>query len=116
MPLGVPWSKRMRIGQCSRLGICANKNRRRVEAAGGKFEHVLNLLRRHMELLDDFLDAGASLKIFKDRSDRHSGTAKHPCAAASVCHAFHGRALGPIKSSHVLTLLFIAPAISRTAS
>jgi hypothetical protein len=40
----------MRIGQRR----CANRNRRRVEAAGGKFQHCLNLLRRYMKLLDDF--------------------------------------------------------------
>jgi len=53
MPLGVPWSKRMRIGWIS----CASRNWRRVEAARGKFEDSLNLLPRYMKLLDDFLYA-----------------------------------------------------------
>src|SRR5438105_1835066 len=96
MPLGTPWSKRMRISQT----ICANRNRRRVEAAGGKFEHGLNLLPRYMKLLDDFLYTRTRLKIFKNRSDGHPGIAKHPCAAASVRHAFDGGALGPIESRH----------------
>src|SRR6266566_2662835 len=103
MPLGVPWSKRTRIIQSS----CASRNRRRVEAAGGKFEHRLNLLPRHMKLLDNFLDARTRLKIFKNRSDGHPGIAKHPCAAASVRHAFDCGTLGPIEIRHVLTPPFI---------
>jgi hypothetical protein len=47
------------------------RNRRRVEAAGGEFEHRLNLLPRYMKLLDDFLDARTCLKIFKNRSHGH---------------------------------------------
>src|ERR1017187_3298186 len=101
MPLGVPWSKRMRSSQSGG----AKGNRRHVEATGGKFEHSLNLFSRYMKLLDDFLYARTRLKIFKNRSNGHPGIAKHPCAAASVRHAFDGGTLGPIKSCHVLTLL-----------
>src|SRR5271170_3971288 len=63
MPLGVPWSKRMRISRRR----CANSHRRSVEAAGGKFEHGLNLLPRYVKLLDDFLYARTRLKVFKYR-------------------------------------------------
>src|SRR5665213_2084909 len=101
MPLGVPWSKRMRIGHRS----CVYRHRRRVETAGGEFEHGLNLFSRYMKLLDDFFMARARLKIFKHGSDGHSGAAKYPRATAPFRHAFDGGALGPIKSCHVLALL-----------
>src|SRR5678815_703403 len=101
MPLGVPWSKRMSISKNS----CTNRNRRRVEAPRGKFEHCLDLLPRHMKLFDDFLDARTRLKIFKNRSHWHSGIAKHPRAAASVRHAFYGGALRPIETRHLFELL-----------
>src|SRR5260370_967326 len=99
MPLGVPWSKRTRIGQSSGF----SRNRRRVEAAGGKFEHSLNLLPRYMKLLNDFLYRRTRLKVFKNRSDGHPSIAKHPCAAAPVRHAFDSWTLGPIEICHVLT-------------
>src|ERR1700676_3624927 len=99
MPLGVPWSKRMRISQSG----CSSRNRRRVETTGGKFEHRLNLLPRYVKLLDDFLYARTRLKIFKNRSNGHPSTAKHPRATASVRHAFDGGTLGPIESCHALT-------------
>src|ERR1039457_3140334 len=102
MPLGVPWSKRMRISQ----GRCANGNRRRVEAAGGEFEHGLNLLPRHMKLFDDLLDARTRLKIFENRRHRHPGIPKHPRAAASVRYAFYGRGFGPIEAPQFVELLF----------
>jgi hypothetical protein len=85
------------------------RNRRRVEAAGGKLEHSLNLLPRYMKLLNDFLYARTCLKIFKNRSDGHPGIAKHPCAAASVSHAFDGWTSGPIETCHSLTLLYRNP-------
>src|ERR1017187_7916048 len=102
MPLGVPWSKRMRISQ----GRCANGNRRRAEAAGGEFEHGLNLLPRHMKLFDDLLDARTRFKFFETRRHRHPGIPNHPRAAASVRYAFYGGALWPIETRHLLELLF----------
>ena len=103
MPLGVPWSKRMRISQSS----CASRSWRRVEAAGGKFEHSLNLLPRYMKLLDDFLYARTRFKILKNRSDGHPGIAKHPRAAASVRPLSTGWTLGPIEICHFLICSFI---------
>src|SRR5208283_1358950 len=101
MPLGVPWSKRMRISRT----CCADRNPRRVEAASGKFEHSLNLLPGHMKLLDDLLYARTRLKILKNRGNGHPGTAEHPFPATSVRHAFDGGTLGPIESWHLFTLL-----------
>jgi hypothetical protein len=79
-----------------RSEVRASRNRRRVEAPSGKFEHGLNLPSRYMKLLDDFRYARTRLKILKNRSDGHPGAAKHPRAAASIRHAFHGGTLGPI--------------------
>src|ERR1700690_2169489 len=112
MPLGVPWSKSMRIGK-SRLG---NRNRRGVKAAGGKLKHGLNLFSGYMELLDDLLDARPRLEVFKHRSNRHPGTTKYPCAAAPLRHAFDGWTLRPIKSCHIHALtLYCKPfAATRT--
>src|ERR1039458_6513485 len=103
MPLGVPWSKRMRISQ----GRCANGNRRRVEAAGGEFEAGLNLLPRHMNLFDALLDARPRLKIFENRRHRHPGIPKHPRAAASVRYAFYGGALCAIVTRPFFEILFL---------
>jgi len=79
----------MRISQFSG----AYKNRRSVEAASREFEDRLNLLSRHILLFDDFFDARTNFKAFKDRRDRHPGIFKHPCAATSFRHAFHGGTL-----------------------
>jgi len=65
----------------------------RVEAAGCKFEYGLNLFPGYMKLFNDFPDARTRLKVFKNRSHGHPGIPKHPRAAASVRHAFHGGAL-----------------------
>src|SRR5580658_1958607 len=107
MPLGVPWSKRMRIVQRVLIDSYASTDGRRVEAAGGKFKHRLNLLPGHMKLLDDFLDARTRFEIFKYRSGGHPGSAKNPRAAAPVRNAFDGGALGPIEICHNITLLSI---------
>lgn len=40
-------------------------HRRGVEAAGGEFEHSLDLLLGHVELLDDFVDGGTSFEVSK---------------------------------------------------
>jgi hypothetical protein len=85
----------------------ASKNGGRVQAAGGKFEHGLNLLPRDVELVDDFVYSGSGLKVLEDGGDGHPSIAKDPCATQSSRHAFHGAALGPIDSSHILALLFI---------
>jgi hypothetical protein len=51
----------MRIRRASTV----NGNGRRIQAAGGKFEHGLNLVSRDMKLLNNFLYARTRLKIFK---------------------------------------------------
>jgi hypothetical protein len=84
---------------------CANRKRRRIETASGKFEHGLNLLSCHMKLLDDFLHARSGLKIFKNRGHGQSGAAKYPRTAPSIRHAFDGSTFGPIEACHVLTPL-----------
>src|SRR5271157_6011908 len=86
------------------------RSRRCVEAAGGKFEHRLNLLPRYMKLLDDFLDARTCLKIFKDRSHGHAGATEYPRTTALTGDALHGGALGPIKRCHLLPPPFIVAA------
>ena len=78
----------MRIGH--RGG--GDRNRRRVEAPGSKFKYRLNLLPRHVVLLDDFLNAGAQFQILKNSSDGHPRIPKYPCAAPPVRHAFDGGA------------------------
>src|SRR5579872_4261480 len=91
----------MRIGRSG----CLRRNRGHVKAAGGEFEHSLNLLTRHMKLLDDFLYARTCLKIFKNRSHGHPRVTEHPRAAALPRNALHGLALRPIEICHVLTSL-----------
>src|SRR5947207_3466443 len=85
MPLGVPWSKRTSIVGRGRRDL----NRWRIQAASCKFEHSPDLFRRHMELLNDFLDAGARFEILEDRRHGHPCSLKNPCAAAPARHAFH---------------------------
>src|SRR5256884_4392013 len=96
MPLGVPWSKRTSIVGRGRRDL----NRWRIQAASCKFEHSPDLFRRHMELLNDFLDAGARFEILEDRRHGHPCTSKNPCTAAPARHAFHYRTLRPVKCCH----------------
>src|SRR5579872_3157 len=94
----------MRIGRSG----CLRRNRGHVKAAGGEFEHSLNLLTRHMKLLDDFLYARTCLKIFKNRSHGHPRVTEHPRAAALPRNALHGLALRPIEICHVLPPFMVA--------
>src|SRR5271167_1507675 len=96
MPLGVPWSKRTSIGGRGRR----DGSRRRIQAAGCKFEHGPDLFLRHMKLFHDFLNAGARFEILKNRGHGHPGAAKHPTTAAPAGHAFHCRALRPVNCGH----------------
>src|SRR6266513_1272008 len=96
MPLGVPWSKRTSIVGRGRRDL----NRWRIQAASCKFEHSPDLFRRHMELLNDFLDAGARFEILEDRRHGHPCTSKNPCTAAPARHAFHYLTLRPVKCCH----------------
>src|SRR5580704_3151768 len=81
-------------------GRRAGGNRWGVQAAGGKFQHRLNLLSRYMELLDDFLDAGAGLKIFEHRRYGHTRPAEYPRTTPFARNAFNSGALRPVESSH----------------
>src|SRR5271167_3413727 len=82
-------------------GATASRNRRGVQAAGGKFQHGLNLLSRYMKLLDDLLDARTGLKILEHRRYRHTRAPEYPGAAPLARNALHCRTLRPIKGSHV---------------
>src|SRR5579862_1239026 len=62
MPRGVTWSKRMSINGGVWSG---DRGRNRIETAGGKFKHRVNLLPRNVELVDDFLYARSSFKVFE---------------------------------------------------
>jgi hypothetical protein len=60
---------------------CVDRDRRRIETAGGEFKDRPDLPPRYIVLPDDFLHARTHLKVFKDGSDRHPGIAKHPNAS-----------------------------------
>src|SRR5258708_5336247 len=78
MPFGVTWSKGMSIHRA-----IGSADGNRVEGAGGKFKHRVDLFPRDVELLNDFLDAGSGFKVFKYGGHGHPGIAKHPCATES---------------------------------
>src|ERR1700680_940515 len=59
MPFGVTWSKRMSIE-----GGAGRRWSWSVEAAGGKLKYLVDLFARDVELLDDFVDRGASFGTF----------------------------------------------------
>jgi len=62
------------------MGFALGNRRRRIEAAGGKFEYGPHLLSGDMKLFDDLLNTRPGFEIFKDGVDRHPGVAKHPGA------------------------------------
>ena len=76
VPLGMLWSKRMRIGHTA-----LRRNRRRIKAAGGEFKHRFNLFGAYVKLLNDFLNVGARFKVLEDRRNRHPRILQNPCAA-----------------------------------
>ena len=90
-------SDRMRFRPASG---CANRNRWRVEAAGGKFENSLNLLPCDVILLDDLLDARSQFEVFKDSGHGHSRIAEHPLAAPSIRHTLNNGTSRPIQACH----------------
>jgi hypothetical protein len=96
IPRGVTWSKRMRMNRRT----CIQRRGRCVQTASSEFQHSLNLLPRHIELIHDFVDRGARLKVLENSGNRHPCIAKHPRAAQSSRHAFNRRALRPIQSCH----------------
>jgi hypothetical protein len=89
MPLGVPWSKRMRILSGGRTG----QNRGSIEAASGEFQHSLYLLSRYMELLDNLIDIGTGFKVLKNGGNRHPGSLEYPSSATAVGNALYGGTL-----------------------
>src|SRR5215472_16998857 len=100
MPFGVTWSKRMSIH-----GRIGRGRDRRIEAASGERKHGVDLFPRDVELLNDLVYRGSGFKVVEHSGHGHAGILKHPCADQSARHAFHGGAMGPIESCHVLTLL-----------
>ena len=85
-PFGVPWSKRMSTGG---NGVGA-------QALSHELEHGRHLLARHVELLDDLVDAEI-LEVLDDRGDGQTRALEHPGAAHLAGDALDGRALGPVK-------------------
>ena len=77
----------------------------RVEASGGKLNNRVDLLPRDVELLNDLVYSGSGFEVIENSGYRHTGITKYPCAAQTIRHTFHGGALGPIESCHVITLL-----------
>src|SRR5580658_11175527 len=78
---------------------------RRVKTASRELQHGDNLLSRNVEPFHDLVHVRSSFEVFKYRGHRHPGVLKHPCAAQSARHAFHGGALRPIESCHLGSLL-----------
>src|ERR1700722_11623498 len=99
MPLGVTWSNRMRI-----FGRIGRSQGRRVETSSGKLEYRIDTFARYVQLLNNFVYAGAGFKVVEHGGDVHPGIAKHPRAAQSARHTFYGGAFGPIESEHFLTI------------
>lgn len=89
MPLGVPWSKRMRIGRSGR----AHGTGRRIETAGGEFENRLNLLARHMKLFDDF------------QAIPPIGSVIYANASRTACYCVAGTA--PFRSDCLRSVIFL---------
>src|SRR5208282_909999 len=83
------------------------RGRRGIKTAGSEVEHGDNLFSRDVEPLHDFLYTCAGFEVLENGGDRHSRVFKYPRATALAGNAFHGGALGPIESCHVVTLLSI---------
>src|SRR4030088_2081408 len=91
-PWGVPWSKRMSTGW----------NRLSAEALRHEVEHCRDLLARHVELLDDLVDAEI-LEVLDDRGHGQARALEHPGAAHLTRNALDGWTLGPVKQCHSRT-------------
>jgi hypothetical protein len=58
--VGVTWSKRISILS----GVCYG-SKIRVQAAQSEFEYRVDLFKRNVELLDDFVDAGCGFEVLE---------------------------------------------------
>ena len=86
---GVPWSKRMSIGERRR----GRTRGCRLQTGCRKMQDGINLLSRYREFLHYFFDGQASFQILEYGRDRHSGILEDPCAANLTRDALHGGAL-----------------------
>src|SRR5438552_188816 len=73
-----------------------------AQALSHELEDSGYLFARHVELLDDLVDAEI-LEVLDDRGDGQTGTLEHPRAADLAGDALHSGALGPIERCHGLT-------------
>ena len=78
-----------------------------IETVGGEIEDGYDLFPRNWVLFDDFIYGYAVVKILENESNRRPRIPKRPTTAHLAGNAFHGGALGPIETCHVLTLSFI---------
>src|SRR5262249_45496482 len=71
----------------------------RAQALSHELEDSSYLFARHIELLDDLVDAQI-LEVLDNRGYGQTSTLEHPRAAHLAWDAFDGRALGPVKGRH----------------
>ena len=84
-PFGVPWSNRTSTG--GDFG---------AQTLSHELEDSLHLFVRHVELLDDLVDAEI-LEVLDDGGDREPRPLEHQGTAYPARDALDGRALGPVK-------------------
>src|SRR6266849_6426435 len=105
-PFGVPWSKRTSTG-----GDWVG-----AQALSHELENGRHLLARHVELLNDLVDAEI-LEILNDRGHGQTGALEHPGTTDPVRDAFDDRTPRPVKRCHEPTssisrLLDVIPAVT----
>jgi hypothetical protein len=88
-PFGSPWSKRMSTG--GNVGSS--------QGLSYELEDSGYLLARHVELLDDLVNAEV-LEVLNDRGHGQAGAFEHPRATDLAGDALHSGALGPIGRCH----------------
>ena len=91
-PFGVPWSKRMSTG----VDVGS------AQALSDELKDSGYLFARHVELLDDLVDAEI-LEVLDDRGHGQAGALEHPGAAHLAGDALDRGTLGPIERCHGLT-------------
>jgi hypothetical protein len=93
----------MRISYWSR-----RRGRRCVETPGREFDHGYNLFARQMEPLHNLVNGRANFQIVKDNRNRRPRVAEDPRSTALAGNTFHGGAMRPIESWHILTSVIVA--------
>jgi hypothetical protein len=76
--------------------MSAGRDGVRAKTLSHELEHGHHLLARHVELLDDLVDAEI-LEVLDDRGHRQARAFKHPDTAHLARDAFDGWTLGPVK-------------------